>query len=284
MKKILWVDDNLTYNLRRFVDEFEDKDISILKAYNASEGIDIFERFKDEIDAVILDMMMDPGKNLCHLETKSGFISGLVLARLIKKKEPKMPVIGFSIIAGESEIATWFVKNKCLLLDKQETSPEELVQKVENKITGILNKKLKTFIVHGHDDKTKLELKNYIQNILGIGEPIILHERPSLGRSIIKKFEEETRSVDFVFVLLTPDDIGASASDPDLVKRRARQNVIFEMGFFYGALKRRHGKVVLLYKGDLELPSDISGVIYIDISNGIEAAGEQIRRELSDTQ
>ena len=51
-------------------------------------------------------------------------------------------------------------------------------------------------------------------------------------------------------------------------------------GYFYAALKRKSAKILLLHKGDLELPSDISGIIYIDITNGIEAAGGQIEREL----
>jgi hypothetical protein len=36
----------------------------------------------------------------------------------------------------------------------------------------------------------------------------------------------------------------------------------------------------LLYKGPLEIPSDLSGLIYIDITGGIDAAGETIRKEL----
>ena len=84
-----------------------------------------------------------------------------------------------------------------------------------------------------------------------------------------------------VFVLLTPDDIGAKGDESDDVKRRARQNVIFEMGYFLGALGRRSGRVVLLYWSSLDLPSDLSGVIYIDISKGIEAAGETIRKEIA---
>jgi predicted nucleotide-binding protein len=138
------------------------------------------------------------------------------------------------------------------------------------------------FIVHGHDDSSKLTLKNYLQNTLRLGEPIILHEQPSQGRTIIEKFESYARKADIAFVLLTPDDTASSASDPDRVKRRARQNVIFEMGFFYAKLQRSSGRVILLHKGDTELPSDIGGLVYIDISRGIETAGEAIRRELSD--
>jgi predicted nucleotide-binding protein len=83
-----------------------------------------------------------------------------------------------------------------------------------------------------------------------------------------------------VFVLLTPDDVVANPSDPDDQKRRARQNVIFELGFFLGKLGRGSGKVLLLHKGPLDIPSDIIGIEYIDIANGIVSAGETIRREL----
>ena len=63
-----------------------------------------------------------------------------------------------------------------------------------------------------------------------------------------------------------------------------RQNVIFEMGFFLAHLGRKSGRVILLHKGPIDLPSDISGVVYVDISHGIEAAGEAIRREVQNVK
>ncbi len=139
-------------------------------------------------------------------------------------------------------------------------------------------KHAKPFIVHGRDHHTKLELKNYLQNILHLGQPIILHEQPSMGRTIIEKFEAEARGAKLVFVLLTPDDLMASGTEDNKEKRRA----IFEMGYFFAKLQRTAGRVLLLTKGKLDLPSDISGVVYLDISDGIEAAGESIRKELRD--
>lgn len=44
----------------------------------------------------------------------------------------------------------------------------------------------------------------------------------------------------------------------------------------------KSGRVLLLHKGNLELPNDLSGIVYINIDNGIEAAGEEIRREIKD--
>lgn len=111
-------------------------------------------------------------------------------------------------------------------------------------------------------------------------EPVILHEQSNRGRTLIEKFEQVSNDSDVVFVLLTPDDRIAQPNESDDDKRRARQNVIFEMGYFLGKLGRSSGKVILLYKGQLELPSDISGIVYINIDHGVEQAGEYIRREL----
>jgi predicted nucleotide-binding protein len=134
---------------------------------------------------------------------------------------------------------------------------------------------MRAFIVHGHDSVSSLQLKNYLQNTLGLPEPTILAEKPSLGMTLIEKFEHYADDADLVFALLTPDDFKT-----EIAGGRARQNVIFEYGYFIGMLGRRTGRVFLLYKDLTEIPSDLTGIVYIDISMGIEAAGEQIRREL----
>lgn len=137
---------------------------------------------------------------------------------------------------------------------------------------------LRSFIVHGHDENAKLALKNYLQNTFHWPEPVILAEKPSGGKTIIEKFEDYSDNIDVVFVLLTPDDMGGAAGSA--AAARARQNVIYELGHFAGRFGRTSGRVILLHKGNLELPSDLAGVVYIDISNGIPAAGEEIRREM----
>ena len=170
---------------------------------------------------------------------------------------------------------------KCLDLtvNQQLDDDQHLIFKLEKK-KGRTMDMLRSFIVHGHDSEAKLELKDYLQNTLNLPEPIILHQKPSLGRTVIEKFEEVTKETDVSFIMLTPDDIGGTPNGEH--RERARQNVIFELGYFVGRFGRKSGRVILLHKGELEIPSDLVGVIYIDISNGIDAAGEQIRKELSE--
>ena len=137
----------------------------------------------------------------------------------------------------------------------------------------------KVFIVHGHDDKSKLELSRFLERIEL--EPIILHEQSDGGRTIIEKLERYSE-VGFCFVLLTPDDVGYKIDKegaPQKEQYRARQNVIFEMGFFVGKLDRK--RVCCLYKGELELPSDLHGILYLKYDKSVEERGMDIIKELS---
>jgi predicted nucleotide-binding protein len=65
-------------------------------------------------------------------------------------------------------------------------------------------------------------------------------------------------------VLITPDDVGGISEAK--LKARARQNVVFELGFFIGALGPE--RVTALVKGDIERPPDFDGVVYISLDNG----------------
>ena len=119
----------------------------------------------------------------------------------------------------------------------------------------------RVFIVHGHNDAKKHELFRMLHDTTGT-KPIILHEQPSGGRGILEKLETYASSAGFAVALLTADDLGrAKASDDE--KSRARQNVIFEAGYFAGRLGR--ARVVLLHESGVELPSDLDGIVYVTL-------------------
>lgn len=146
------------------------------------------------------------------------------------------------------------------------------------------NTRPEVFVVHGHDHATKEMVARYLETKLGL-KVIILHEQANLNRTIIEKLEKHSE-VQFAVVILTPDDMGCPKDKAQLVRPRARQNVIFELGFFIGRLGRE--KVCALYTGDVELPSDYQGILYIsldhnewrtDLAKEIKAAG--VRLDLS---
>ena len=133
----------------------------------------------------------------------------------------------------------------------------------------------KVFVVHGHDEGASEGVARFLEKI-GL-DAIVLREQPDRGRTVIEKFEACARKVGFAVVLLTPDDLGGAASTADQMAR-ARQNVIFELGYFAGSLGR--GRACLLRKGQVEIPSDLFGVIYTDFDHPSEGWKVKLAREL----
>lgn len=156
---------------------------------------------------------------------------------------------------------------------------EELPEDVETRSPPALAApNSRVFVVHGHDVATKATVARFLE-CLDL-EPIILHEQPNRGQTVIEKFEHAA-DVGFAVVLLTPDDIGHARDNPNEQRLRARQNVVLELGYFIGQLGRK--AVCALCKGDIELPSDYSSVLYtrmddesgwkIELAREISAAG-----------
>jgi len=146
------------------------------------------------------------------------------------------------------------------------TKPKSLSTEPDGEITSERSNKI--FIVHGHDEELKQIVARTVSD-LGL-EPVILHEQPDRGRTVIEKFVDYS-DVGFAIVLLTPDDLVLPPKpwpkhiDIDNIQTasrpRARQNVIAELGFFIGKLGR--SQVMALKKGkELEVPSDFAGVLY----------------------
>lgn len=160
----------------------------------------------------------------------------------------------------------------------------------------------KVFIAHGRDFRPVKDLKAMLIKF-GL-KPIVLAEQPSGSRTIIEKLEKYSKDVSYAFIILTPEDglfnlatllkiIDESETQPlsrkekndlflklfgDITEKVARQNVILEFGYFIGKLGRDH--VCCLYKGDVKLPSDMHGILYVPFKNSVKEGRSDIVKEL----
>ena len=130
----------------------------------------------------------------------------------------------------------------------QEMEDEPVAQKFDNR---------KVFIVHGHDHGLLDEVELMLRRI-GL-EPIIVKNEANSGRTIIEKIEDLT-DVGFGIVLYTSCDEGR-LKGTEALRDRARQNVNFEHGYLYAKLGR--GRVAAINDSNIEVPSDLAGVLYI---------------------
>lgn len=194
---------------------------------------------------------------------------------------------------------------KKTILNLLGTMIEDLKMSESSKISpetkGDKPKSTRVFIVHGTDHKPMKELKAMLSG-LGLN-PIVLHEQPSSGKTVVEKLEDYS-DVGYAFVILTPDDGLFSIQEVEKLcdeidskkiyehqkdklffdsfgkmwRRVARQNVILELGYFMGLLGRN--RVCCLYNGNVVLPSDIHGIVYVPFKNSVEEAKDMIVKEL----
>lgn len=134
------------------------------------------------------------------------------------------------------------------------------------KLTSRLPNTNSVFLVHGADDGAKHSVARFLEQI-GV-TPVILQEQINRGMTVIEKFEEFASRAGFAVVLMTPDDFGYSVGKENEKKHRPRQNVVLELGYFAAKLGR--SRTLVLTKGDVEMPSDVFGLIYepMDKSDG----------------
>ncbi len=139
------------------------------------------------------------------------------------------------------------------------------------RIAPVKERKKSAFIVHGHDLDLLKQVEDHLKSV-GV-EPIVLVEIGGAQLSLFQKFLRWSEDVNFAIVLVSADDFGASRrqyDEPGVADRalqfRMRQNVLLELGFFYGYLGWEN--VFVLFRPpdkvfpNFEMPSDLAGILY----------------------
>lgn len=255
---------------------------------NKTEVLEKLQGFRDRLQSDVVTAYAQRGSSFGR-ERFSAWINQFSkfldqnLPDTSSKLNAKLQKSVFFIGRGESDVSVFlredgescfsFIDSLRIDIENDEfdlSPPSEAIQASIACKPSLENKRV--FIVHGHDDLLKTKTARFIEK-LGF-DAVILHEQASKGMTIIEKIEANT-DVGFAIVLYTRDDRGnteASAAKGEL-NARARQNVVFEHGYLVAKLTRSH--VVPLVSGRMELPSDISGIVYVDDANWqIEIAKE----------
>lgn len=137
------------------------------------------------------------------------------------------------------------------------------------------------FIVHGHDLGAKETVARLIENCVRGAEVIVLQERAKRSQTLIEKFEEYGPTAAYAVVLMTADDRGCGKQS-ETMKPRARQNVILELGYFIGVLGR--SGISILCGLDVEIPSDIHGVLHTNFDAAERGWRAELLKELSEAK
>ena len=238
---------------------------------------------EDPIDLLIVDVQMSisDSKYLSNMRTQGGKLAGLEIARYFRRYYPTAPVLFWTYSCDRGlRLAVRKVANAHLVSKRMEA--DFLLDLISETLEGYAGgQRPRVFIIHGHDETCLKELVSFLTQDLGFPVPIVLREHASGVQTLIERVEDVSSNIDLVFVLLTPDD-KVIAEDGLSFVFRARQNVLLELGFFLGLFGRCSGRIILLHKEPVELPSDLGGVVAANITEGIRGQSALLREALSE--
>lgn len=214
-------------------------------------------------DIAIIDLMLPPefkDEGLYLLEKIRELYSELPIIMISQKNDKMTSIVDRAFSIG---INKFLDKNDSMFWIDISNTIKEIEKKMNNKV----------FISHGHNELLKFKLKDFVQNQLN-RVPLILSEMPNNGLTVVEKLENASILCNVAIVLLTKDDETKDGG------KRARQNVIHEIGFFQGKYGRN--KVILLCEQGVEIFSNISGILRIEFSEDhFEEIYNDLRRELN---
>jgi predicted nucleotide-binding protein len=155
----------------------------------------------------------------------------------------------------------------------------KLVPRVSKSLPAVISMPSRTtdnkrvFVVQGHDRASPGQLELVLRR-LGL-DLFVLANTGGGGLTLIEALEKEigpqSDQCRFAINLLMPDHMGyARADGADNAAPCARQNVVLEKGIVLSALRRPN--VAILKKGDIEIPSDVRGIIYIPFNDNVNEA------------
>ena len=103
----------------------------------------------------------------------------------------------------------------------------------------------------------------------------------SAGEDHLTSLLRFIRAFDFALLIMTPDDVLEMREEMSIVPR---DNVVFELGLFMGALGRRRVFPLIVYKKDKrpKLPSDLAGQNMIHLASGAKILLKEAKQILID--
>ena len=138
----------------------------------------------------------------------------------------------------------------------------ELAERLRQRNRSVLTINSRPILFVGCSSEA-LEIANEIETALN-QDPIVVKPWTDgifdAGNFPIESLEQVLPEFDFAVLVLTPDDIVISR---DLVNKAPRDNIVFELGFFMGALSRSRTFLLVPQGVDLKLPTDLMGITSI---------------------
>jgi len=126
---ILFIDDEPEY-ISPFSDAFAFSGFDVKIVNNVDSGWEFIMKNKHDVDAVILDIMMPPGRLLAETETKEGLRTGLRFIELMKTLDERIAIV--CLTNADSKKFGRIDHANCSIYEKKDINPWQLVDKMSD--------------------------------------------------------------------------------------------------------------------------------------------------------
>ena len=124
---ILFIDDEPRF-IAPYIDAFKLSQFDVVVKDSVDEALEFIKKNKDDIDVVMLDIMMPPGRILKGSDTKEGLRTGLRFIELMKEIDEQIPIV--CLTNADSKKFRKIDHSNYLIFEKKEIDPWELLDKM----------------------------------------------------------------------------------------------------------------------------------------------------------
>lgn len=144
---------------------------------------------------------------------------------------------------------------------------KQVSDRLRERLEGVRPRNMNARIFIGSSSESKKAAKAVEKALAKVAETVIWTQ-PNVfepGKSTLESLDDQARRCDFALMVFAPDDLIFSRR-----KRHSgpRDNVIFELGLFMGALNRTRAFVISPCGMKLKIPTDLLGVNFVSYSSG----------------
>ncbi len=126
---ILMIDDEPEYTLS-YKEELELSGYQVAFRRDVDAALEFLREHREQIELVILDIMMAPGRALAGVDTQNGLRTGVHLFDMIKEQVPEVPIIVLTNVSDRKVAAYFRSRENCRFLRKEDYLPFELVDEI----------------------------------------------------------------------------------------------------------------------------------------------------------
>jgi predicted nucleotide-binding protein len=161
---------------------------------------------------------------------------------------------------------------------------KQVADRLRQRLEGVRPKNIVTRVFIGSSTESKRAAMAVKKALDSVATTVVWTQKDVFepGKFTLESLEEHARRSDFAVMVFGPDDVIYSRGNRQAAPR---DNVIFELGLFMGALDRKRTFVVAPHGKKLKIPTDILGTNLVkypvggnkSLNKSIDGACESIR-------